>query len=298
MKAGKFRDEEVPGRTFELDQMESQKKIASLDKALPLDSVSGEAERRFPRTVKWVALFVVFAIVAELVWVLGVSPFMPFSKFEVSGYSGVSADAIRVAAGVGMQASFVSTDTKAVEAALLAVPEIESAKVSKRFPDTLEIVITMRRAAGVIFAQSGGGVIPIYFDAKGNVFKVGASRNKSLSPLALPLISGIKVTNPREGMKLPSELVPFFASLADIEAKNPKLLSALSEIQVEHTEFDDYDIILYPLDKRVKVKIASLSEQTLSYALLMADVLGDTHGVSEIDFRTGMAAYTVKRSYE
>jgi cell division protein FtsQ len=238
-------------------------------------------------------------LVLELVWLLAVSPCMPLSKIEVLSFPGISREEILAAAGIGEQSSYVSVNTARVERALESLYAVESAKVLKRFPNAIRIVLIPRSAAGVSLARLDGKIIPVYFDRTGLVFKIGKEREEGIQELPqLPIISGLVFENPSLGMKLPTLFSPLLARLEDIRAASPELLAAISEIRINRKAFDGFDLILYPIHSAVRIRLEpDLNEASLRYVMLMLDVFASKHSeIEEIDFRAETASYKEKEA--
>jgi cell division protein FtsQ len=135
----------------------------------------------------------------------------------------------------------------------------------------------------------------VYFDKHGVIFKFGTQPDQTL-PLNLPVISGLVITDPLPGMRLPTALTPFLHELAVIEEQAPVLLDAISEIRINRKPFDGFDLVLYPVHNPVRVLLGnSINEETLRYVLVMLDVFKEkSMHPAEIDFRSVMSPYSVK----
>jgi cell division protein FtsQ len=168
---------------------------------------------------------------------------------------------------------------------------VESAKVTKRFPDKLIISLVPRKAAAVTLTSVNGKQVPIFIDTYGVFFKKG----EDVSEIAgLPVISGLE--NPQVNMRLPSGLVSLMENISHLAAGSPGLLSAISEIRIEPKAWDGYDLVLYPVHSSIRVRVENnLTEEVIRYMLLMLNVFEyDIEKPSEIDFRSGMGSYKIK----
>lgn len=248
---------------------------------------TGKIEKGLKRLL--IIAAVIFA--AQLIWLFGITPFIPFSTIEVHGFSGLQRTEILSIAGINENSSFVSTNTREIQNKLSAYVLVESAVVMKRFPDKLSIFLTPREAAAVTIATVGNRQIPMYIDRHGVIFKVGEA--ELLETRHLPVLSGIG--NPRLNMRLPDALVPLVESLCEISSASPELLSAISEIRIERKAWDGYDMVLFPVHSSIRVRVNYLTEDVLRYVLLMLNVFeNDIQKPNEIDFRSGMGAYKLK----
>jgi cell division protein FtsQ len=254
---------------------------------------------RTEKILKWVVLVISLVLAAELVWLLGVTPFMPFARVDISsGVSGMDREAVLAGAGISPRSSFVSLNIRDVERNLKALPQVETAKVFKHFPDRLEIVLEGRRAAAVSLANVNGVLAPVLYDRKGVIFQIGFDK-ESRKAESLPVVSGLVIEQPFPGMRLPAMFNSFLESLEEIELSSPELLDAVSEIRINRTSFDGFDLILYPVHNRISVRLSELNGELLRYTLLIVDVLAaEDSGIRTIDFRSGIASYTLKAEGE
>ena len=253
---------------------------------------------RFEKILKVFIIFAGLCLGGELIWLLGISPFRQFSRIDISGYDGISREEILSIAGLDEGASFFTTDKFAVESALEGVSSLASVKVFKYFPGRLRIVLEARRPLAYSLADLNGRTVPVLFDSEGVIFEVGG---KILSGF-IPIISGLVIEEPVPGMRLPQTFVPFLKELEKIEYSSPELLSAVSEIKILRKPFDGFDLLMYPIHRKMKVRLSEVNEDILRYALLMVDVLStsddgnNTDGIhtaviDTLDFRSGIASY-------
>jgi len=241
-------------------------------------------------------LLIVAAIIfsMQLVWLFGVSPFIPFSTVEVHDFSSLNRAEILSLAGINETSSFFSTNVKEIQEKLSRHILVESAVVMKRFPDRLSIYLNPRQAAAVTITNFNSKQIPVFVDRKGVYFKYGEIG--SHESMDLPVLSGVE--NPQLNMRLPSSLVTLVENLSKISAASPELLSAISEIRIERKSWDGFDLVLFPVHSSIKVRIENdLNEETLRYMLLMLNVFeANADKPEEIDFRSGMGSYKIKEN--
>ena len=265
------------------------------DDAIPAEAgTSGSGSRKI---FKWFIFAASLALGAELIWFLGITPFRPFSRIEISGLSYYDQESFLLYAGVTRDLSYILTNTSEIENRIAALPRIESVRVFKRFPDRLEININSRKAAAFAFANSGGRTIPVLFDRQGIIFQIGTD-NQDIPESEFPIISGIEIEKPVLGMCLPARFFPFLEELDSIRINAPELLSAVSEIHIDRKSTDGFDITLFLLHYKIKVRLSGLNEELLRYSLLVADVLSVREPEIEmIDFRGAVASYYPKGGY-
>jgi cell division protein FtsQ len=252
--------------------------------------------RGFEKGLKRLIVIAAVILGAECIWLFVVSPCMPLSTVEVDTFPGFDRAAALALAGIGEGASFISVDAGAAEKALEGYYLVDSARVIKRFPDRLRIYLEPRRAVALSLAAVSGRILPVYYDRDGVIFKIGNGGGPA--PGNLPIISGLVFEQPVLGMRLPAALGPLLAELEKIEAASPELLGAVSEIRINRKPFDGFDLILYPLHNPVRVRLEhTITEDTLRYVMLLLDVFkSKDSSPEEIDFRSGVASYTVKEA--
>jgi cell division protein FtsQ len=251
--------------------------------------------RNFSKGLKRLIIIAAVILGAEGIWLFVVTPCMPFSVVEVNTFPGFDRAAALALAGIGEEASFMTVNAAAAEKALSGFYLVDSARVTKRFPDRLRIYLEPRRAVAFSLASVSGRALPVYFDREGVIFHIGKGEEIGASP-NLPLISGLVFEQPVPGMRLPALFTPFLEDLEKIETLSPELLGAVSEIRINRKPFDGFDLILYPLHHPVRVRLKkNLAENTLRYVMLTLDVFESRDSMpGEIDFRSGIASYTAK----
>ena len=266
------------------------------DYILPEETMSA-APGRFEKLLKTFIVLAVLALGAELVWLFGITPFRPFVRIDIVSHAGLAREEIFRIAGIKESSSYFSTDVRAMEKALAGVSALETARVYKHFPDRLRIVLEGRRAVASALVSMDGSTVPVLFDSNGVIFRVGADENSLSGNDGLPLISGLVIEKPFAGMKLPLVFVPFFKELEKIQISAPELLTAVSELRISSKSYEGYDLVLYPVHKKVRVRLSELNEDLLRYTLLMVDVLvANEPGTKDLDFRSGIASYIPKEA--
>ena len=288
------------------------------DYVLPGESVQA-SPAKIEKVMKVFVIMAVLFLAGELVWLLGLAPFMPFSGIDISGgevplnrdsaenaaYFGISRGEILAKAGLTKESSYFSTKAQDVEKALMGFSSFESVKVIKRFPDKIKIMLEGRRAVATALASLGGRTVPILFDSQGVVFQIGAHEqdaspkpySQSSSTGRLPVISGLVIEEPFPGMRLPPFFIPLFRELEKIQLSSPELLAAVSELRLNPKTNSSFDFILYPMHKKIRVRLSELNEDLLRYTLLMVDVLAARDpGIDSLDFRSVMASYIPKEA--
>ncbi|MCL2410424.1 MAG: FtsQ-type POTRA domain-containing protein [Treponema sp.] len=258
-------------------------------------SEKDKSSRKIEKGLKKLLIIAAFILLAQVIWLFGVSPFVPLATIEVHGFSGLERSEILALAGIGDRASFASVNTAEIQRVLSAHVLVESAIVTRRFPDQLSIFLIPRRPAAVTLTNFGASQVPLLIDRNGVFFKIANAQDMTAGELSsLPVISGID--NPRLNTRLPDALVPLMASLGELALNSPELLSAISEIRIERKAWQGFELVLFPVHSPIRVRVENnLTENKLRYMLVMLNVFSaDSQKPQEIDFRSGMASYTVR----
>jgi len=239
-------------------------------------------------------LLIVAAVIfiAQLIWLFGISPFIPFTVVEVHGFSGQLRSEVLYLAGINENSSYFSTNAREVRDRVSSHILVESAVVMKRFPDRLTIYVNPRQAAAVTLTNINSRQTPIYIDRHGVFFKIGDPNADE--GMDLPILSGIE--NPQVNMRLPDSLVSLTGNLSSLASSSPELLSAVSEIRIERKTWDGFDLVVFPVHSSIRVRVENnLTEDTLRYMLLMLNVFeAEANKPQEIDFRSGMGSYRIQ----
>jgi len=257
---------------------------------------SGRDDSRV-QTLKRILTLVAVVLGIELIYLFGISPCMPLSRVTISGIAGIDEKAVLALAGIGSHSSYMTVNVQAVEQSLLSLPLVRSAHVIKHFPNRVEIVLESRRAAAITFVEAGGGLYPALIGGDGMLIAIG--REGFSGGETLPVISGLVLEGAYPGMKLPRIYNALFQRLETLAQNAPELLAAISEIRINHKNYDGYDLTLYPAHRGVRVRVnEDITEETIRYMFLMLDVLSaKSAGIEEIDFRTGTASYKLKEAH-
>jgi len=255
------------------------------------------------QTLKRILIFIGVVLGIELIWLFGISPCMPLARITVSGIPGIDEKAVLAIAGLGSHSSYMTVNVRTAEQALLSLPVVRSARVEKHFPNRVEIHLVRRRAAAIAFVEAAGEIFPALVGGDGMLINIGKEgfRNEE----TLPVVSGLVLEGVYPGMKLPRIYNELFWRLETLARDAPELLAAISEIRINHKNYDGYDLTLYPAHQGVRVRVAEdITEETIRYMFLMLDVLSvksknnsESANIEEIDFRTGTASYKVKEAH-
>ncbi|MDR1248732.1 MAG: FtsQ-type POTRA domain-containing protein [Treponema sp.] len=266
------------------------------------EEISGKnpARAKIDPRLKWLLIALGIILAGELIWVLGITPCMPFSVIEINGIPDLDRAEVLTRAGIGSHSSYMTVDVRGAELSLNAMYQVESAKVTKQFPDTIKIELEGRKAAAMALVPVNGLIEPILFDKYGVVFQIGSEGlDNDVRLETLPIISGLVFEELSLGVKLPAIFRRFLSDLAKLNGAAPELLGTLSEIQVIRKAYDGFELALFPIHYPAKVLVGNeITADTIRYMLLLIDAL-KKQGVmtDEIDFRTGTASYQKEASF-
>jgi len=262
------------------------------------DSRAGNPSDRLLLAVIGVAALAALAAAAILV----LPSALRVTRYEVSGNAALSREEVLSAALIHEKEFFFAVDSSRVEAALEAQPRIAEARVTKVFPDCLRIAVRERVPVASAFATIEGRPAAVCLDDQGVAFAEACPDEAS----SVPVISGIRFEGFRPGTRLPPAVARLLAAMGEVRAKDPALLSAVSEIRIVTPAASEGsapadaepEILIYPMQHRIPVRAgASLDAATLRSMILVLDVLG-TKGIAdkvrEIDFRSGRVVYSTK----
>ncbi|MCL2758978.1 MAG: FtsQ-type POTRA domain-containing protein [Treponema sp.] len=254
--------------------------------------VKKKSAGKVEKGLKRLLIVAVIIFIAELIWLFGISPFIPFSTVDVHGFQGLNRAQILAISGIDDNSSYMSSNVTEIRDRLSAHILVESAVVIKRFPDKLSIFLNPRRPAAVTLTTINSRQVPIFIDRFGVFYKIGQGDSQDRTDI--PVLSGIE--NPQLNMRLPASLVSLVENLSEIASVSPELLSAISEIRIERKTWDGYELVLFPVHSSIRVRVENnLTEDTLRYMLLMLNVFeSEMNKPLEIDFRSGMGSYKIK----
>lgn len=170
---------------------------------------------------RWKALFVsllVIGVLATAAWVLLGSRLLVVRHIDVVGEKLVPRDRVLSVARVRLGAPLVRLDTTAVRDRVEGVQEVETAKVERRWPGTVRIVL--RERTPVVAVQRDNGFLQI--DRYGVTVVTSSARPRGLPTLA---VANPAQTDPalRAGLGVLHELPTWLhRKVASLEAPSPE----------------------------------------------------------------------------
>lgn len=256
----------------------------------------GQEHMEIQRFLRGVIILLALILVLELLFHFLIAPHLTIHQVEIQAGSNFpySNGEILSAAGFRPGSYFFDVEADLMAARIEQLPVVAAAKVQKVFPRGLSISLVQRKPLSVVMVNDGQGMSPAYIDSEGVLF-----RNGDFETLDLPVISGVDVPAYRDGMQLPSMLTAFLKDLESLRKSNPTLYSLISEVKFIKKNTAEYEVVLYPSQYPVKVRIGSnLSADLMKYIVLVLDVMagkGMITDIDELDFRTNEVVYRMGR---
>jgi len=227
-------------------------------------------------------VIILFALLLEAAYYFIVLPLTAKARFifDLQSTSITEAEALAML-GLKGDERWGTLDSSELASTLNSYPIVEAAYVTKKFPDKVMVRLIERRPVAVSFVNVAGELLPLEIDKDGVVFRMGWRKDTSL----FTIVSGLNFKNPKLGMKVNYQLLSLFKRLDFLHREKPVLLTSISEIKIREKKYGDYDLILYPTYKKVKVlSNKELSEKTLNRMLLTLDVISDERAEKEIEY--------------
>lgn len=246
--------------------------------------------------VKILVFVLAVLLFAELIISMVLVPCFSKPSITVSGLKSASQQEFTELLGSMKTSSWLRFDTQRAASLLSSVPYIDSVDVSKVFPDRVIVSVKERVPVAKTVINNGGRYISVQIDKNGVLFT--GNRQKSDTDYEIPLVSGLPVEKFREGMSIPANYRVLLDQIETVRSRSQKYFAAISEIQVVQKEYGNYELVLYPVHKHVRVLTdRSLNEEALKYMMVVLDVVDSIElDVSEIDLRYGSVSYRTHSS--
>lgn len=246
--------------------------------------------------VKILVFVLAVLLFVELIISMVLVPCFSKPSITVSGLKSASQQEFTELLGSMKTSSWLRFDTQRAASLLSSVPYIDSVDVSKVFPDRVIVSVKERVPVAKTVINNGGRYISVQIDKNGVLFT--GNRQKSDTDYEIPLVSGLPVEKFREGMSIPANYRVLLDQIETVRSRSQKYFAAISEIQVVQKEYGNYELVLYPVHKHVRVLTdRSLNEEALKYMMVVLDVVDSIEpDVSEIDLRYGSVSYRTHSS--
>ncbi len=127
-----------------------------------------------------------------------------------------------------LQPNLLNLDTSELESQIARHPRIRDINVSKTYPDHLKITAVERKEVAIAITANGSFLL----DNEGHV--MGKMALKDLKAASYPYITGLLAEGVNEGETIDSASLGKALSLLQVlEARNPKLYTAISDIHIQ-----------------------------------------------------------------
>ncbi len=183
-------------------------------------------------------------------------------------------------------------NTSQAASKLLTYTAVESVSVQKSFPNKINIVIAERNPVALTLANVNSKTVSALIDENGVVFALANGQVEE----SLPLITGFEIDTFFEGMRLDSKFSPLLKQVSKIQESNANYFQVISEILISPKEFDNYELIIYPVHTKTRVLVdRNFTEDALKYMMVALDVVKTVSpSVSELDLRYGTVSYKIE----
>lgn len=257
------------------------------------EKTNEHSEKKF-KIIKVVFCILCVALLAELVIYKYVMPSLSSPKVTVSGQSIYSAEEIAMKLLPMNSTNWFDFDVNQAVAILSSESGIETASVTKKFPDKIFVNVVEREPVAVTFVIENGRTTPIQIDKNGVLFP--SKSNADVDTSMVPIVSGLPVEYMSSGMRIPAKYRPLIEQINKIRNLPQKYFASISEICVLPKEYGSYELALIPAQSRVKVLTdRALNEDALKYMMVVLDVVNQIGSeVAEVDLRYGSVSYRTR----
>ncbi len=258
---------------------------------------AGKNNERIEKFFIRLIVFLIIVIILEVAFHFYIAPSLFIKKIEITASPelGLSEEDILAIAGLNTKMNYFEIRDSDISGSLLSVPAVKAVEIKKIFPSTLMLTITAREPVGVFLVSSGTGIVPMGVDSEGVLFPM---KNTGRGTVDYPVISGVNAPEIKNGARLPRPLCSFVEDLDMVRRTAPQLFGLISEVKFVKKEGVDYEVILYPTNSKVRVRIGNeLDVKLLKYMVMILDVISMQSGMDnleEIDLRTGEAVYRIR----
>lgn len=251
-------------------------------------------QRKLHRSIRIFLVLLAGLGLGELLYQFTIAPKLWVESVIIKGDAAIPKGEILRIAQLQGPVPYHQVHTPTLKRRLEAVTWIRSAKVEKIFPNKIMITVEVRKPLGVALVETDSTTQVFAFDEELNLF----IPQEGEWDASLPMFTGIRIEGPAEGVKLPLELTRMIRKIMEIRLEEAGILNCFSEFRIVKKGEDMYELIAYPLQYQVPVRIGhQFSLETFKSALMVLDVMRMEHlldKVEEIDFRTGHILYRMR----
>ena len=263
---------------------------------------------RLRRVLHLVIATLLLMVALEVVFYLLLVPRLRLTTVAVTTDLAVSDAEVLAMAGLTGDEQFFSLDAGAIAARLEQHLLVSDATVALRFPDTLRLTLTARKAVAVaLTAAPGGTARAALVDADGLVFLAGAAPWGSEDAADVPVLTGLAPEVVDLGRHLPAAVRRVLADLQVLQAADPVLAALVSEVRLvpmgasaaaaplDRERLDaGFDALLYPIGFDTVLRSGErLTAHHLAEAFVLLDLIqarsaeNALPAVGELDLRSG-----------
>lgn len=265
--------------------------LAEFDSFEISDKYKAEKDAKFFKWIKILVGALAAVFLLELAVYKIVNPSLNVPKIVFTGNKNYTDADLEETISELCNQNFFAFDTDAAGSRLSALSGIESVKIEKAFPDKIRISVTERESVAMIFLTEDERTVPIQIDKNGVLFS--NINSEIVEDGSVPIVSGIPVEHLTSGMRIPAKYRVLIDQIAKIQSLPQKYFAAVSEICVVPKTYGNYELMLIPVNSRIKVLTGrSLNEAALQYMMVVLDVVNSIEpDVTEIDLRYDSISY-------
>ncbi len=215
--------------------------------------------RKFKRKQKkQLAVITLLVLVCSIAALILLTPGFDIKEIRVTGNSVIKEEEIIRMSGITEGVNIFDVSLKKAKENILSISYIESAKVKRNFPSTIEISI--QEEVGVAYIKAEDGYVIITADGRcidvtDGVVKDDKSDGKTIKIPELPIIRGLEGVKYKEGKTItsenPEQLEDLFICLHEFSKQNH--IFNIKSINIADTE----DIRFYYLSNDFSVRIGN-----------------------------------------
>lgn len=265
--------------------------LAEFDSFEVSDKYKEERDAKFYKWIKILVGALAAIFVIELAIYKLVNPSLNVPKVIFTGNKNYTNDTLSEAISDLYNQNFFAFDTEGAASKISALSGIESVNIEKVFPDKIKVSVVERESVAMIFLNQEGHTVPIQIDKNGVLFT--NINSEIVDDGSVPIVSGIPVEHLSSGMRIPAKYRVLIDQIAKIQSLPQKYFAAVSEICVVPKTYGNYELMLIPVNSRIKVLTGrSLNEEALQYMMVVLDVVNTIEpNVTEIDLRYDSVSY-------
>lgn len=243
------------------------------------------------RTTLLVVVVILLVVLSlELAWSLAIAPRLRVRRIRLESDLPLPDDVVLALMGVDDQ-TWLTLDEEVAARGLEAHPLVRKALVEKEFPDSVRVILYGRRPLLAALVPGSDQVTTAIFDEEGTAYHIAGVDER----WDLPVVTGVRYSDPLLGARLPSSLHPLLTDLARVKREDALLFSLISEIAVVPRIGEDYELTLYLSHIPVPLRMGgNLDVEKLRRAVMVLDILASSESgrpVKEADLRSEQVVY-------